>query len=88
MSLKCSLQVKEYELLSGAVICEHRNSWHTLYYKPDRLQDLCVNHYIKKYMTANITELTSVPNWKLICSGKYEEELEFVMMLCKENVSI
>lgn len=88
MSQNCSLKIKEFELSSGAVICEHKGSWHTLYYIPQRLHDICINHYITRYMTADTTELTSVPNWKLLCGGKYEEELEFVMLLCKENVSI
>lgn len=82
----CSLKIRQFELESGAVICEHKDSWHTLYYKPQRLNDLCVNHYIKRYMKENTTELTSVPNWQLLCEGKYKNELLFVMLLCKENV--
>lgn len=86
MSQKCCLKIKEIELRTGAVICEHLDSWHTLYYKPEKLVDICVNHYIKEYMTKDKTELTGVPNWHLLCGEKYKEELEFVMLLCKENV--
>lgn len=86
MSKSCSLRIREFELDSGAVICEHINGWHTLYYKPQTLRDLCVNHYIKRYMTSDITELTNIPNWQHLCGGKYAEELRFVMLLCKENV--
>lgn len=82
----CSLKIRQFELESGAVICEHKNSWHTLYYKPQKLKDICINHYIKRYMTEDITELTSVPNWQMLCGGKYHDELYFVMLLCKENV--
>ncbi|QRK03668.1 nonstructural protein 3 [Duck-associated ambidensovirus 2] len=77
---------KQFELKSGAVICEHYNQIHTLYYRPQRLQDICVNHYIKRYMTVDRTELNRVPNWHLFVGGRYEEELNFVMLLCKENV--
>jgi len=86
MSKKCSLKIKEVELESGAVICEHKNSWHTLYYKPQRLHDMCVNHYIKRYIKVDKTELTDLPNWQILCGGKYKNELTFVMLLCKENV--
>ena len=38
-------------------------------------------------MLVDKTELTNIPNWKLICgSGKRADELDFVMLLCKENV--
>lgn len=86
MSRKCSSKISEFELSSGAVICEHYNYCHTLYYRPHRLQDLCVNHYIKRYMKEDKTELTLLPNWKFLVNGKYKDELEFVMILCKENV--
>lgn len=86
MSKNCSLKIKQVELESGAVVCEHRDSWHTLYYKPQRLHDICVNHYIKRYLKFDKTELTLVPNWRLLCRGKYQDELEFIMLLCKENV--
>lgn len=82
----CSLKIRQFELESGAVICEHNNTWHTLYYKPKSLIDLCVNHYIKRYIKDNNTELTQVPNWPMLIRGRYEEELYFVMLLCKENV--
>ena len=88
MSKKCSLKIKEVELRSGAVICEHKNSWHTLYYKTETLKDLCVNHYIGRYMKVDKTELTELPNWQRFIGNKYSEELEFVMLLCKENVSL
>lgn len=81
---------ERYELESGAVICTHEihsgYHWHTLYYKPQRLQDMCVNHYIKRYMKVDKTELTDIPNWQMLCGGKYKDELDFVMLLCKENV--
>lgn len=86
MSQKCLLKIKEFELSSGAVICEHKDSYHTLYYRPHRLHDLCVLHYLKRYCEVNKTELTDILNWQLLCGGKYEEELRFVMLLCKENV--
>lgn len=87
MSLNCSLKIREIELYSGAVICEHKdNTWHTLYYKTDTLKDLCVNHYIKQYIYKDKTDLNDLPNWQLFCEGKYEEELNFMMLLCKENV--
>ncbi len=86
MSQNCLLKIRLVELESGAVICEHENSWHTLYYKPQRLHDICVNHYIKRYMIEDKTELTSIPNWQILCGGKYKYELNFMMLLCKENV--
>lgn len=87
MSKKCSLKIKQVELESGAIVCTHKdNSWHTLYYKPQRLHDMCVNHYVKRYMKEDKTELTKIPNWQMFCGGKYEDELNFVMLLCKENV--
>jgi len=82
----CSSKIK-YELDSGAVVCMHKRGYHTVYYKVDSLKDLCLNHYIKRYMLVDKTELTNIPNWKLICgSGKRADELDFVMLLCKENV--
>ncbi len=86
MLKSCSLKINEIELQSGAVICEHLNSWHTLYYKPQRLHDMCMNHYIKRYIEYDKTELTNIPNWQMLCNGKYKDELNFVMLLCKENV--
>lgn len=80
-------QKRVIHLRSGAVVCDHGRHYHTLYYKPESLKDICVNHYVKQYIKRDKTELTDIPNWKFLCKGKYEEELEFVMLLCKDNVS-
>lgn len=85
MLKKCSLKIREIELKSGAVVCEHKNSWHTLCYQPFSLKDLCVNHYTKRYMTENKTELTNIPNWQRYTSGKFQNELNLVMLLCKNE---
>ena len=87
MSQNCSSTIKQ-TLSNGAVVCCCKEfSFHTLYYVPFTLKDLCVNHYLKRYMIENKTELTLLPNWRLICeNSKYSEELDFVMLLCKENV--
>lgn len=87
MSEDCSLRIDRFLLRSGAYICMHKNYHHVLYYKPERLTDLCVNHYCKRYMTVDKTELTDIPNWRILCGDKYNDELEFIMLLCKENVS-
>lgn len=55
-------------------------------YQPKSLRELCSEHYIKRYIKADRTELTTLPNWQLYISGDCYEELCFVMLLCKDNV--